>query len=77
VDEAIVEYDDIVVGEIDGARRFKSSTQQAIFDVRDLKLDETAHLGAYSRRGRTPILAEPTTLPFTTGHAMLTFREGR
>jgi hypothetical protein len=77
VDEAIVEYDDIDVGEIDGARRFKSSPQQGVLDVRDLKLGETAHLGAYSRRGRTPILTEPAPMAFTTGHAMLTFREGR
>ncbi len=42
-----------------------------------LKLGETAHWREYSRRGRTPILAEPATVAFTTGHAMLTFRKGR
>jgi hypothetical protein len=62
----------------DGSRWFKSSPlQQAVLDVRDLTLGETAHLGAYSRRGRTPILTETATVAFTTGHAMLTFREGR
>ena len=32
--------------------------------------------GNYSRRGRTPIPAEPATVAFTTGHTMLTFRKG-
>jgi len=54
-----------------------SNGKQKVLDVRDLKLAKPRIWREYSRRGRTPILAEPATVAFTAGHAMLTFRKGR